>query len=339
MPRPRPPHLQKHRTRHGAIVWYVRFGKGPRIRVHGQYGTPEFEEAYLAALAGERATRKPGAKSGTLAWLIQRYKESALWSRLSAATQSQRANIYKRVCATAADEPYTAVTKKTIIAGRDRRKDTPFAANDFLKAMRGLFQWAVASDFVKVDPTDGVTGLGHKTAGFHTWTDDELERFEARWPVGTRERLAFAILLFTGLRRGDAAILGRQHVRDGIITLRTAKTGAVVEIPVLPALAEIITVSSTGSLAFISTNSGAPMTKESFGNWFKDACREAGVPGTAHGLRKAGATRAANNGATEAELEAIFGWRGGRMASLYTRAANRAKLARGAMGKLARSKT
>jgi integrase len=174
------------------------------------------------------------------------------------------------------------------------------------------------------------------TEGFHTWAEDEVERFEARWPIGTRERLAFAILLYTGLRRGDAAALGRQHVRDGVITLRTEKTDAVVQIPILPALAEVMAVSKTGTLAFIATQSGVPMTKKGFGNWFKDACRAAGVPGTAHGLRKAGATRAANNGATEAELEAIFGWRGGHMASLSTRAANRARLAKSAMGKLER---
>src|SRR3977135_592665 len=92
-----------------------------------------------------------------------------------------------------------------------------------------------------------------------------------------------------------------------------------------------------GDLAFVATPTGGPMTKESFGNWFRLACKAAGVPGAAHGLRKAGATRAANNGATEAELEAIFGWRGGRMASLYTRQADRVRLARHAMGKLSRA--
>ncbi|MGH6848471.1 MAG: tyrosine-type recombinase/integrase [Methylocella sp.] len=174
-----------------------------------------------------------------------------------------------------------------------------------------------------------------------------MERFEARWPIGTRERLAIAVLLYTGLRRGDAAMLGRQHVRGGSIVLRTAKTGTVVEIPILPPLAEVMAATkfsiaankySQPGFAFICTASGAPMTKESFGNWFKGACRAASVPGTAHGLRKAGATRAAEIGATEAELDAIFGWRGGRMASIYTRAANRAKLARGAIWKMEKAK-
>jgi integrase len=121
--------------------------------------------------------------------------------------------------------------------------------------------------------------------------------------------------------------------------LRAAKTGTQIIIPVLPELAAIINSSRTGDLAFIAGERGRPMTKESFGNWFRGACQAAGVPGSAHGLRKAGATRAAENGATVAQLEAIYGWTGGKMASLYTRQADRAKLAREVMGKLGRGKT
>ena len=97
-------------------------------------------------------------------------------------------------------------------------------------------------------------------------------------------------LLYTGLRCGDAVKLGRQHIRDGVISMRTEKTGMAVIIPLLPELAEIIAVSITGDLAFIATVTGTPMTKESFGNWFRDACKAAGVLGFAHGLRKAGAS-------------------------------------------------
>lgn len=90
-----------------------------------------------------------------------------------------------------------------------------------------------------------------------------------------------------------------------------------------------------GDLTFIVGQGGRPLTKESFGNLFRKACRAAGVPDrSAHGLRKIAATRAANNGATVAELESIFGWAGGQMASLYTRAADRRRLAKGAMHKL-----
>jgi integrase len=142
--------------------------------------------------------------------------------------------------------------------------------------------------------------------------------------------VAFDVLLFTGLRRGDAVRLGRPHVKDGVANIRTEKTGQLVIIPILPPLQASLDAGPIGELTFIAGERGRPMKKESFGTWFRNACRAAGVHGSAHGLRKAGATRAANNGATEAQLEAIFGWRGGGMASLYTRQANRAKLARDA---------
>jgi len=133
-------------------------------------------------------------------------------------------------------------------------------------------------------------------------------RFESRWPLGTRERLAFDLLLYTGLRRGDAVRLGRQHFKEGVFRIKTEKNGVVVEAPILPPLARSIAAAPTGDLAFIVGEHGRPMAKESFGNWFREACRAAEVPGSAHGLRKAGATRAAKNGATTLALLIQF-WR------------------------------
>lgn len=124
---------------------------------------------------------------------------------------------------------------------------------------------------------------------------------------------------------GDAVKLGKQHVRDAIATIRTEKSQGeiIVSIPILPVLAETMAAGPCGDLTFIVGENGQPLTKESFGNMFRAACRAAGVNKSAHGVRKIGATRAANNGATVAELEAIFGWIGGGMASLYTQAADR----------------
>jgi integrase len=310
-------------------------GDGPRIRVKGDYGSAEFLANYRAAIAGGQTPQSsPRAPNGSLAWLIARYQDSPAWARLSEATRSQRANIYKRVCKAAGEIPYATVTQKHIKEGVSDRASTPFAANDFLKAMRALFGWAIKSDFIADDPTTGVAGFPHKTEGFHVWTEEEIKKFEARWPVGTRERLALTILLYTGLRRGDAAVLGRQHIKDGVITFRTAKTGQQVTIPLLPELARIIEATKTGDLALVATRDGRSMTKESFGHFFRDACEAAGVPGRAHGLRKACATRFAEHGATEEELKSWFAWSDGRMASIYTRKANRGKLALEAARKL-----
>jgi integrase len=239
----------------------------------------------------------------------------------------------------AGNEPLSSIGKAAIIDGRERRAKTPSQANNFLNTMRSLFRWAVENDLA-TDPTVGVKDVRRpRSGGFRMWTEAEIECFERRWPVGTRERLALVIFLCTGLRRGDAAVLGRQHISDGVIQIRTEKTRERIVIPVLPELAAAIAATKTGGMSFIAKDGGAPMTKESLGNWFGDACRAAGVPGSAHGLRKAGATRAANNGATVAQLEAIFGWKGGRMASLYTEQADRVRLAREAIEKMTKSGT
>lgn len=339
MPRQRPPHLHREINRHGKAVWYVRVEKGPRIRIRGAYGSPEFKAAYDAAVAGNPLEPPGKPKNGSLLWLFEQYRQTTAWTELSHATRKQRENILKHVMEKSGLEPFKLVTRKAVVAGRDRRKDTPAQARNFLDAMRGLFRWALEADHVTIDPTAGVTNPERKSGpGFEIWSEEEVDRYERRWPIGTRQRVWMAVLLYTGLRRGDAVRLGRQHVKDGVATLRTEKSGETITVtlPVLPALREVLDAGPCGELAFICGEKGTPLTKESFGNLFHDACRSAGVKKSAHGLRKIGATRAANNGATVAELEAIFGWSGGGMASLYTRAADRARLAKNAMSKLAK---
>jgi integrase len=337
MPRPRPPHLHREVTRHGKIVWYVRLDKGSRVRLRAEYGTPEFETQYQEAMSGRPQPKKGQPASGTLAWLIERYRETRAWTDLSLPTRRQRENIFRQVTARAGTTPYAKITAQVIESGRDRRSATPHQARHFLDAMRGLFRWATASRLVKSDPTAGVHNPKRpKGRGFIPWTEEYVEAYERLWPLGTHERVWLDVLLYTGLRRGDAVRLGRQHVRDGIATLKTEKSqgGVTVTLPILPILAQTLAAGPCGDLTYIVGKNGAPLAKESFGNMFKDACREAGVPGSAHGVRKIAATRAANSGATVAQLEAIFGWTGGTMAALYTRSADRRRLSLEAMHKL-----
>jgi site-specific recombinase XerD len=92
--------------------------------------------------------------------------------------------------------------------------------------MRGLFRWATKARFVKTDPTLGVDNPKRKKGeGFIAWTEENVAAYERRWPLGTRQRVWLDVLLYTGLRRGDAVRVGRQHVRDGIATIKTEKGG------------------------------------------------------------------------------------------------------------------
>jgi len=174
-----------------------------------------------------------------------------------------------------------------------------------------------------------------KTGGFKEWGYEEILKYEERWPIGTRERVMFDVYMYTGLRRGDAAVVGKQHVRNGVISLQTEKTGQWVHIPLLEVLKRTLDAGPTGDLSFNATTSRQPWAKESLGNKFKEACVAAGImEKAAHDLRKAAATRAADNGATTHELMAIFGWIDIKEAEVYTRNANRKRLAAQAMTKL-----
>jgi integrase len=335
MPRPRPPFLRREVTRHGTVVWYVRRGEGQRVRIRAAFGTSAFDAEYQAALHATPRPAKGGPTAGSIAWLIERYQETTAWAKLSKATQRQRQNMFAQIIKAAGDRPFTDITKPSLETARDRRSAAQ--GRKFLDAMRGLFRWAVKAGMAKVDPTTGIANpQTTKTAGFHVWSEEEVAAYEARWPIGMRQRVWLDVLLYTGLRHGDAVKLGRQHVRDGIATLKTEKTGTEVTLPILPVLAQTLAAGPCGDLAFIAGESGSPLAKESFGNLFRKACRAAGLQNrSAHGLRKAAATRAANAGPTVAQLEAIFGWSGGTMASLYTRSADRRRLAMEAMSKLA----
>jgi integrase len=346
MSRPRPPHLQRAVTRHGKTVWYVRFGRGPKIRIKGVYGSPEFEAAYQEATSGKRAQPLGKAAKGTLEWLWMLYRQAEAWTDLSLATRRQRENIMRPVLKANGAEPLSRFNKKAIEDGRKRRAVTPTQAKHFVTTMRQMFVWAIASDppLARSDPTAGITFKRSKkddtSDGFPPWNEDDIEKYERRWPRGTRERVLFDIYQFTGLRRGDASVVGKQHVRNGVISIRTEKTGMLVTIPILPELQLTFDAGPLGELSFFARLDGKPMAKESVGNFFADACKMAGIYGkSGHGVRKAAATQAAENEATTAQMNSIFGWEGDAMASLYTKSANRTKIAAGAIGKLARTKT
>ncbi|WP_234796160.1 tyrosine-type recombinase/integrase [Agrobacterium vitis] len=336
---PRKPFLSHEKTRHGKMVWYFK-RNGRRVRLPDVYGSEEFQAAYEAALSGSKPMpEKPKAKSGSLVWLVDQYKRSGVFARLAPATRRARDNILKQIIADPKNGsgPFVDITKAKIKAGIDKRAATPNAANNFLKTMSHLFKWAVEAGYIETNPCIGVSKLSVRSDGFHTWTVEQVERYRKRHNIGTKPRLAIDILLFLGLRRGDAVVVGRQHMKDGLISLRTEKTKQWVYLPVFKQLQESIDATPTGDLAFLTTEKGKPFSSgASFGNWFAKQCKAAGLPDVcrAHGLRKAGATIAADEGATAHELMAMYGWSRLSMAEIYTKEADKKKLARSASERL-----
>jgi integrase len=226
MPRPRPPHLHRQVTRHGKSVWYVRIAKGRRARIRAAFGTPKFDAEYHAAITARPRPSSNSAPADTLTWLIERYRETPAWLNLSLSTRRQREAILAHILESAGKQPYAQITRATIVTGRDRRHGTPAQARHFLETMRGLFRWATDAQLAKTNPTAGVADPPRpKNSGIPVWTEDQVTAYEQRWPLGTRQRVWLDVLLYTGLRRGDAVKLGRQHVRNGVATIKTEKQG------------------------------------------------------------------------------------------------------------------
>jgi integrase len=215
------------------------------------------------------------------------------------------------------------------------KTETPAAANNLLRMIRILTRFAVEEGWRLDDPALAVRRVRSRSAGFHTWTEEEIAAFEARWPLGTRERLAFALLLFTGQRRSDVIRMGRQHVRGTTIDVVQGKTGTHLALPLHPALRDALAARPSNHLTFLVTRDGAPFTAAGFTNWFRLSCNAAGLPKgcSPHGLRKAAARRLAEAGCSANEIAAVTGHKTLSEVARYTRAADQERLAETAIGR------
>jgi integrase len=353
MPRRLPPGCVEDRDRHGNVRIYYRAKGRPKVRLRGTPWTPQFMAEYDAAKGQAPPITSKGIAPGTWHWLCVRYfAECADYLRLGQRTRRVRRGILEATfdepiapgsSRFVRDFPLSRMSADAVEVLRDRKLALPESANGRVKAIRAVFKWAVrkkgpeGKPLVPHNPARDVPYLkSNNPSGWHTWTPDEVRQFEERHPMGTKARLALALLLFTGQRRSDVTPLGRQHTRAGKITFtqfkgRNRKPKRLV-LPILPALQQVIDSSLCGELAFLVNDLGRPFTDAGFGNKFREWCNQAGLHHcTAHGLRKAGATIAANNGATAHQLMAIFGWDTLKMAEAYTRAADQERLAEAAM--------
>jgi integrase len=353
MPRRLPAGCVEDRDRHGNSRIYFRTKSKPKVRLRGTPWTPEFMAEYEAAKAGASPPQRKGIPSGTWRWLCVRYfTECGDYLRLDDRTKHVRRGIlegtFDEPIAPGSlklfrDFPLSKLTNDAIEVLRDRKLAFPEGANSRIKAIRAVFKWAATKKgqdgkpLISHNPARDVSYLkSNNPSGSHTWTLEEVRQFERRHPIGTKARLALALLLFTGQRRSDITRLGRQHVRDGKIAFTQFKgrnrNPKRLVLPIVQALQQVIDASLCGELAFLVNDLGRPFTDAGFGNKFRDWCDQAGLRHcSAHGLRKAGATIAANNGATAHQLMAIFGWNTLKMAEAYTRAADQERLAEAAM--------
>jgi integrase len=344
------PYLDQYTDRHGKARCYYR-RNGLRLALPLP-GDAAFLKAYDEASA--RFARSPeiaseAARAGTWDALVIAYYRSPDFVTLRASTKVTYRGIIDRWRSEHGAKRVTHLLRRHVqehIAA-SMEASGPHAANNLRQMLKALCRFALDNDWRRDDPTVGVRPVRAKSDGFVSWSEDDIAAFEKRWPVGTRERLALALLLYTGQRRGDVVRMGRQHVGTAvlkrgepaqkIIRVVQGKTGVSLMIPLHAALREAIDETPSDNLTFLMTTWGKPFTAAGFGNWFRNTCDAAGLQGrSAHGLRKAAARRLAEAGATALQIGSITGHKTLKEVSRYTAAADQAHMASDAVDKLSR---
>jgi integrase len=339
MPRKLPPHVECWRDRHGKLRIYFRRGKGPRVPLPAEIGAATFDSAYLAALAGQSENKgceaRPAHTPGSIAALISSYMRSGAYVGLR---QTTKAGYPSRIEALRTQHGHRAIlglTRERIITGILRPyADRPGAALSILKMLRVLIRHAIDIGRLKHDPSLGIKRP--KIQEIRSWTDGEIEVFEDRWPIGTKQRLAFALLLYTGQRRSDVHRMTWADVGGGTIRVVQQKTGRKLTIPLHRELLAALVAAERDHVTIINTEYGKPFTVDGFSQWMRAAITAAGLPLECqpHGLRKAAGRRLAEAGCSANEIMSVLGHRTLAEAERYTREADQARLATEAVTKL-----
>jgi integrase len=325
-----PKHCSWNTDQHGKRR--VRFRKaGFTIYLTGIPWSEDFMRQYAAAIEGVKAQASnvgvERTKPGSFNALCVSYYRSPEFRGLKASTQALRRNIIERFRNEHGDKPISRLGRAHIKDIIGAKAETPEAANNLLKVLRVLLDYAVSIEMIASNPAIGVKRYKNRSEGFHPWSEAEAAQFEAAYPIGTKERLALALLIYTGQRVSDVARMGWQHVKGKWIAVRQEKTDTPLMLKMHPELERILAAVPRSNLTFLVTDRGAAFSAAGLSNWFGKRCRAAGVSHcTAHGLRKLALTRRANAGASTEMLKAFGGHKTSKNVEPYIRAVNQARL-------------
>jgi len=325
-------HCYKSKDRQGRDRWLLRVPGRKAKTIKGRYGTPEFAANYRAAMEGSEAVEKKGLsipRRGTIAALSRTYLGSAAFVELSSATQRARRHLIEQFVSEHGDKDVAGLEQRHVKAIIEAKRATPGSARNLLTMLRVLMALAIEEGVRADDPTVGIKRPKLRGDGWHTWSEDEIAQYEAKHPIGSQARLGFALALCTGQRSADLIRMGRQHVRNGVVSVQQQKTGTSLAIPLHPSLTAIIDATRSDHLTFLVTHHGKPYrSANSFGHRIRLWAREAGLTGCPlHGLRKACCRRLAEAGCTPSEIKAISGHKTLSEVERYTRAADQKLMA------------
>lgn len=338
-----PPYVTVFFDRHGTERFRYRRGGVSRY-LRGAFNGPQFKADLRAARLAEPKPIADQRPAGTVNELIARYYGSATFQKAGPARQrvargiieSFRAEFGRDLVSGFRFDHIEAILLERSKKRRVGRRTVggPVAAENLHKQLKRLFRYAVKVGMIAEDPVARADKVAvPKTGGRHPWSEDDIAAYRAKHALGTKARLAMEIYLWTGLRLADGTQLGRRHIVDGQVVYKQAKTGKVLVLPAAPQLLGAIKATPmTGIETFLVTDYGKPFTANGLGNKMRQWCDEAGLPHcSAHGLRKALARRAADQGATQQQLKAVGTWSNDAEVATYVRGADQAKLADVAM--------
>lgn len=211
------------------------------------------------------------------------------------------------------------------------------AATNLRKQLTRLFAYAKKLKWIASNPVEEADKVGKlRLEGYHTWSEAEIAQYQKRHPIGTKARLALEIILWTGMRRGDARMFGPKHIVRKKINFRASKNQMDLWLTIATDLRRAIdAMPSVGINTYLVSELGKPYSKGGFGLKMREWCDEAGLPQcSAHGLRKAIARRMAESSATQQEMKAVGGWKHDEEVAVYSAAAAQEGLADSGMARV-----
>ena len=201
---------------------------GGRAALRGPVGSPEFCEDYLKASTGATVAKPPSrnVSRGSMTQIVSQYYASAEYkNNLGEVTRKRRKTILTDFLNKYGDTKITDWEVRHIRKLRDENASTPGSASDVIKALRGVFRFALENDIISYNPMRDVPLLKGSSEGFKEWTIFDIEKYESVWPIGTKERLALALLVYTGQRRSDIIMCWAVSMRRMAgSTLRSTRT-------------------------------------------------------------------------------------------------------------------
>lgn len=332
-------YVNEYIDRTGKLRRYFRKGGKQLGPLTGEPGSAEFMAAYAAYLAEKPPTIVRALHKDSLAKLIVDFYGSRFYTDLK--PSSRQLYKYALEPLSKAHGHRSASTMPADAAERIINQigaEKPGMANLTRAVMRRLFQFAVKTKRRRDNPMIGVEPF--KVGEHHTWTDAELKQFEDKWRLGTRQRLAYALLLYTGQRVGDVAKMRRADLSEAGIHVVQEKTGAELWVPVHPELARAMKACPAKGLTLIGDSAGRPLKRPAISAMMRAAIKDAELPSrcVSHGLRKARSRLLAEAGASAKEIASITGHKTLKEIERYTKAADQKKLARSAMNRLPNGK-